>query len=192
MNEQQNEYLNSTKKLEKLIKTISVLLIFFGVLTVFLLVKMYKMDNTLNRLSYIISNETKEYNNKDILDVFVEESDVPETLLPLYDEINSEQNTDKNEQSTNNSYNSNPVTNVPEIDSNNKPNSSPIEDTTNNTSDSEIQTYVININSKKIHYLKCSFVNRMKEENKETVKLSKSELKNYINNGYTFCSTCGG
>ena len=52
--------------------------------------------------------------------------------------------------------------------------------------------YVINVNSNKIHYSSCTFVTRMKEENKKEIKLSKDELNNYLNNGYTFCSTCGG
>lgn len=53
-------------------------------------------------------------------------------------------------------------------------------------------TYVINKNSKKIHKSNCTFVSRMKDENKLTVKLTKEELNQYIKNGYTMCSTCGG
>ncbi len=190
MNEQQNDNAKSYKKLEKLIKLLSVLLVFFCLLSVFLLVKMYKMDNTLNRLSYIISNETEEFENKDVIDVFVEESDVPETLLPLYDEISSQQN-EENE-TKDNKNNTNSVTDNTEINSDTEHTSDKVEDTTNNDDNSGKITYIININSKKIHYSDCSFVNRMKEENKQTIKLSKSELKEYLNNGYTFCSTCGG
>lgn len=54
------------------------------------------------------------------------------------------------------------------------------------------KTYVINTNSKKIHYADCTFAERTKEENKKTVKLTDDELKSYLNNGYTFCKTCGG
>ena len=70
MNEQQESNVKSNNKLEKLIIMLSVLLVIFGILIVFLLVKMYKMDNTLNKLSYIISSEISEYENKDIIDIF--------------------------------------------------------------------------------------------------------------------------
>lgn len=52
--------------------------------------------------------------------------------------------------------------------------------------------YVINKNSKKIHLSDCTFVSRMKEDNKETVYLTEDELNERINNGYTKCSSCGG
>ncbi len=53
-------------------------------------------------------------------------------------------------------------------------------------------TYVINTSSKKIHIPDCSFVARTKEENKKTVVLSDEQLKDYVNNGYQLCKTCGG
>ena len=53
-------------------------------------------------------------------------------------------------------------------------------------------TYVINKNSKKIHRYDCSFVDRMNEENKQIVQLTDSELQEYLQNGYTNCSSCGG
>ncbi len=54
------------------------------------------------------------------------------------------------------------------------------------------KTYVINTSSKKIHKPDCSFIARTKEENKKTVVLSDEQLKEYINNGYQICKTCGG
>ena len=63
---------------------------------------------------------------------------------------------------------------------------------TSNTNDSQKSNFVINVNSNKIHYADCTFVNRMKEENRKYVQLSNTELKNYLNNGYSLCSTCGG
>ncbi len=190
MNEQQESNVKSNNKLEKLIIMLSVLLVIFGILTVFLLVKMYKMDNTLNKLSYIISSEISEYENKDIIDIFTEETEVPESILPVYDEIYSEETTTSTNINTNN--NSNNVTNKTETTSSQNINTTEVEITTSTTDNGEKITYAININSKKIHYAQCSFVNRMKEENKQTIKLSKNELKNYLENGYTFCSTCGG
>ena len=53
-------------------------------------------------------------------------------------------------------------------------------------------TYVINKNSKKIHRYDCSFVDRMNEKNKQIVQLTDSELQEYLQNGYTNCSSCGG
>lgn len=56
-----------------------------------------------------------------------------------------------------------------------------------------VRTYVINKNSKKVHYSTCSYAANMKEENKLTVQITYDELKNqYLSNGYTFCSKCGG
>ena len=52
--------------------------------------------------------------------------------------------------------------------------------------------FVINISSKKIHYADCSFVSRMNEDNRQSIQLTKDELNDYINNGYTLCSSCGG
>ncbi len=52
--------------------------------------------------------------------------------------------------------------------------------------------YVINTNSNKIHYPDCSYGKKINEENKKTVVLNKSELEEYLNNGYTMCSSCGG
>lgn len=53
-------------------------------------------------------------------------------------------------------------------------------------------TYVINKSSKKIHHYDCSFVDRMSEENRLTVKLTDDELNEYLNNGYEMCKSCGG
>lgn len=54
-------------------------------------------------------------------------------------------------------------------------------------------TYMINKNSKKIHFPNCSYAANMKEENKLTVKISADELNSqYLSNGYTFCSRCAG
>lgn len=58
---------------------------------------------------------------------------------------------------------------------------------------SNIVTYVINKNSHKIHYSNCSYASNMKEENRLVVKLTYPQLKDqYLSQGYTFCSRCGG
>ena len=188
MNEQHEYDMKSNNKLEKLIILLSVLLVIFGILTVFLLVKMYKIDNTLNKLSYIINTEISEYENEDLIDIFTEDTEIPESNLPIYDELSSGETTIEN---TTTGNISNDITIQTETTS--KQNDVTDAETNTTSTDNENKvTYVININSKKIHYAQCSFVSRMKEENKQTIKLSKNELKNYLENGYTFCSTCGG
>ena len=57
---------------------------------------------------------------------------------------------------------------------------------------SNTNTYVINKSSKKIHLQSCSFADRIKEDNKNVLQLTKEELQEYLQNGYTKCSTCGG
>ena len=54
------------------------------------------------------------------------------------------------------------------------------------------KTYVINKSSKKIHLESCSFADRIKEDNKQTLQLTIEELQEYLQNGYTKCNTCGG
>ncbi len=56
-------------------------------------------------------------------------------------------------------------------------------------STSNVKTYVINKNSKKIHSPDCEYVSNMKEENKLTVEID--NLEDYINRGYTICAKCG-
>ncbi len=106
-----------------------------------------------------------------IVEIFKEEEKEKGDILSYYDEISSESNTGKNDTST-----------------------SITETTSNSSSDNSTMEikYVINTDSNKIHYSDCSFADRTKEENKETVNLTKDELQNYLNNGYTFCKTCGG
>lgn len=55
----------------------------------------------------------------------------------------------------------------------------------------EIDTVlIINKNSKKIHSSTCSYVSKMKDENK--IVISSDELSNYLESGYTLCSVCHG
>lgn len=57
----------------------------------------------------------------------------------------------------------------------------------------KVRSYVINTSSKKIHYSDCSYATRIKDENKLVLNITEDELKsNYLSNGYTFCSKCGG
>ena len=54
------------------------------------------------------------------------------------------------------------------------------------------KTYIINKSSKKIHLESCSFADRIKEDNKDTLQLTNKELQEYLQNGYTKCNTSGG
>lgn len=112
-------------------------------------------------------------------------------------ETTGEEQTDKEPSDVSTSENQ---TTSEKIESTNTPttqNGNGTEVTSANSTESKPQgnttTYVINKNSKKIHYPNCSYASNMKEENKLTVKLTSDELKSqYLSNGYTFCSRCGG
>ena len=64
--------------------------------------------------------------------------------------------------------------------------------TIESSTNSSATTYVINKDSKKIHTENCSFSKRMNEENKLIVNLTPAELKEYLENGYTQCTSCKG
>lgn len=98
-----------------------------------------------------------------VVEVFHEEEKTPSDYIPLYDVISTTESETKNDDTT-----------------------------TSNNETTTKKTYVINNSSKKIHLQTCSFVSRMNEENKTIVQLVPEELQNYINDGYTLCSTCGG
>ncbi len=51
----------------------------------------------------------------------------------------------------------------------------------------KVKTYVVNTNSKKFHLTTCNSVQNMKEQNKKTVKSTRTEL---INQGYSPCGSC--
>lgn len=89
--------------------------------------------------------------------------------------------------------------NESEYNSNNELESIPSanEDTSENNNEiiddgNSKSTYVLNTSSKKIHNPSCSHAERMNEENKKIIELSNEQLEDYIQNGYTKCSTCGG
>lgn len=59
----------------------------------------------------------------------------------------------------------------------------------NGTTDisNNVQTYVLNTNTKKFHYPTCSSVSRMSEKNKQTVSESRDDI---ISQGYSPCGNC--
>ncbi len=108
---------------------------------------------------------TKDEKYDEVLDVFIEEESKVDDFLPYHSEVETK----------------------------NEPTSDKIEENTTEQQNNPSKIkYVINTNSKKIHFIDCSFVKRTSEENKKTVEMSKNELNNYLNDGYEFCKTCGG
>lgn len=125
--------------------------------------------------SVIVDTKTEK---ESVADIFIEEKGEIGDVLPLYDEIKetTETTTKNNSETT----------------ADNKENESITEVSTSQAQSSKKYNFVINVSSNKMHYADCSFVNRMKEENRKSVQLSDTELKEYLNSGYTLCSTCGG
>lgn len=185
MDENKKDNIKTNSKTESLLKLVSGLLIISCAITVALLFKINEMNDNINRLSYIMDNETESYQYKDTIDVFYEETENAEEMLPGYKEFNSNTNDDTTTKQTETTSKKDNSIIITENNTNKN-------DETQSADNSIKRNYVINTNSNKIHYSSCTFVGRMKEENKKEIELSKDELNNYLNNGYTFCSTCGG
>ncbi len=136
-------------------------------------------DGEYNRVSQVFNEEKKP---EDVLPILGLTSTTESTDDVVEDNNDSQNNEDdKNEQTTKKST---------QISSTTSTTTNKNETTTRQQS--KTKTYVINKNSKKIHTKDCSFVDRMKEENKQTVHLTSDELNEHINNGYSTCSSCGG
>lgn len=178
------EFLEKSVSGEIILKRIAFYLFLICVLLGLVFFKLNEINESILMIAEPISVHTKEEKNKDIADVFIEEKGEIGDVLPFYNEL---------EESTSEATT---TTKIDETNSNikeheDKTNTTTEVATSNNHSSSKIN-FVINVNSNKIHYADCSFVNRMKEENRKSIQLSDSELKEYLNNGYTLCSTCGG
>ncbi len=158
-------------------KTLRIIALFLFLITVLLMLIFLKLDKLSKNFVILANNESieisttnEEYN--DVIDVFYETTEDMGDVLPLYDETSDTTSTISTESSESIKSESNVTT------------------TTSNPSAKT--TYVINKNSKKMHYKTCSFVSKMKDENKLIVQLDKQELNSYLNSGYSFCSSCGG
>lgn len=151
-------------------------------------------DGEYNRVSEVFYNEKKP---EDILPI-LEVTSTTETTSEVEESINIEQDGENSttEATSNNSKqnDSTSTTNKQETPNKHETTTKNNNSTTTatNSTNTQTKTYVINKSTKKIHTDNCSFVERMKEDNKQTVKLSDDELDEYINNGYTLCSSCGG
>ena len=162
--------------------------LYFFLTCVLFVVLIFKLGETNQYLKEIAKNgteviqiETKDDDYENVVDVYIEPSKSAEDIVPILGEITStETTTEKSKETT---------TKKDSAENSNTNTQSPSQ---NNENKSDKTTYVLNISSKKIHLPNCSFVDRTKEENKKTVELTAQELKEYLNNGYTFCKTCGG
>lgn len=161
--------------------------LYFFLTCVLFVVLIFKLGETNHYLKEIAANgtgvieiETKDDDYENVVDIYIEPTKSAEDIVPILGEMTStETTTEKSKETTtkkDGAENSNTTTQSA---------------SQNNADKSDKTTYVLNISSKKIHLPNCSFVDRTKEENKKTVELTAQELKEYLNNGYTFCKTCG-
>ncbi len=168
--------------------------LYFFFTCVLFVILIFKLGETNRYLKEIAANgteeieiETKDKDYENVVDVYIETTKSPEDIVPILGEMtSSETTTDISKETTTNKNETITKENVT------KENTTKQSTTQNNDNKSDKTTYVLNISSKKIHVADCSFVDRTKEENKKIVELTNQELQEYLNNGYTFCKTCGG
>lgn len=132
----------------------------------------------------VIEVETKDNDYESVVAVYIDGT--TKTLadyVPVFDEITKDEPTTQKSTET--------TTKAKETTSKDKATTQTKQQTTANNNKSGKTTYILNTSSKKIHLPTCSFVDRTKDENKKTVQLTAEELQEYLNNGYTFCKTCG-
>lgn len=182
-NSRLKEFVDYLRSDEFRIKTISTCCVIIAATLVLIAGELYNIYKGINAVTDLL--EDGEYNR--VAEIFYEE-ETPEDVLPILGATSTTEATNSTEditEKTTNKKSENTTTSTTTEKHEN--------DTTSTTkSQSKTKTYVINKSSKKIHTKDCSFVDRMKEENKQTVQLTSDELNDYIDNGYTTCSSCGG
>ncbi len=175
------EFLDKSVSSEFVLKRIAFYLLLICILLGLIFFKLNEInENIVSAFEPIISSYNTE-KEENVADVFIEDKFEISDTLPLFEEEKTSPTTTVQSSSELNTDNT-----VSE------PKTENTDDKPTNTDNTQKRSFVINVNSKKIHYADCSFVNRMKEENRKIVQLSDSELREYLNNGYTLCSTCGG
>ncbi len=193
-NKEQNQKFNKdTKKLSELLKKvvdnevslkrIPFYMCLICILLIVLIVKLHSIDKHLETIAsdgviYATFNDT-------FYEVTTEKEVELEDYVPLLEVLTEEPLYNDEETTSNKTTTTTTTTTKPHINN---------ETTKQNSIDSQSskETYIININSKKIHYADCSSAIRTKEENKKTVELTDEELQEYLNDGHSFCKTCGG
>ena len=200
-NKNENKLVSIFKKLTDSEQALKRIPTYFFCICVLLIAIAIQLGNTNKYLRIISENGTNivEYETFDdtFVEIITEEQKDIEDYVPLLEEVSTETTTKKQNISSkvtttakNNSDNETTTNN--KVETTTTTTTSTVTHTTTSQNISNSQTYVLNINSKKIHLPDCSFVARTKEENKKTVKLTDDELQAYVNDGYTICKTCGG
>ncbi len=174
------EFLDKSVSSEIVLKRIAFYLLLICILLGLIFFKLNEINKSIILATEPIISSYNTEKAENVADVFIEDKTEISDTLPLFEE----------------EVKTTTIQNNIELNTDNKNNESKTENTTEksttNTDNTQKRNFVINVNSNKIHYADCSFVNRMKEENKKNVQLNDSELKEYLNNGYTLCTTCGG
>mgnify|MGYP003289079374 CR=1 FL=1 len=182
MKDRITKFLENSVTGEAVLKRIAFYLFLICVLLILIFFKLNEINNNFLNITEPILSSIKSEEKESVKDVFIDENDnIVGEVLPMYNEL-SESETDNTINNTTES-----TTKVKENSTENT-----TEAVTQQHSNSQKYDFVINTNSNKIHYVDCTFVGRMKEENKKYIQLSNDELNDYLNNGYTLCSTCGG
>lgn len=193
------EFFDYLKSDEFRIKTISTCCVIMAALLLLIAGELYNIYKGIIAVTDLL--EDGEYNR--VVEVFDNEKTV-EDIMPILDVISTTELTVENSENSDIKDNNDEVESTTKKTTQTNANSQTTNKTETTTKSNKtttttttkpqlkIKTYVINKNSKKIHTEDCSFVDRMKEENKQVVQLTKEELNKYIDNGYTTCSSCGG
>lgn len=214
-NKKENKFIEFLKKAADSEHIFQAIPIFFLITCCLLVGMMFKLNQTNEYLKKIASEKTdgiefgtlderksenEEENSKIQIDISENE---PDTLAPYFEDTTSDrENTSKGKTESKPSKapetSSSPqaVSKAPSpspAPSSSAKQTEPAKSQPPSTENAAAKsTYVINKNSKTIHKSSCSFVDRMNDSNKLTVKLSLQELNEYIHDGYKMCKTCGG
>lgn len=178
------EFLDKSVTSEMILKRIAFYLFLSCILLGLIFFKLNEINENLVLATEQITADYKTENEEIASDIFIEDKSEPGDTLPILDEYETASPDEPTNQI---------VDKGNKTEQNTEPKTeAPADSLTSDTNSSQKYSFVININSNKIHYADCTFVNRMKEENRKNIQLSKAELNDYLNNGYTLCSTCGG
>ena len=185
MKKKLTDYLEKAVTAEAVVRRIAFYLLIICVFLCLIFFKLNEINQTILEVNEPILSSVKTEENESVKDVFIEENDnIIGDVLPMYNELKESESKKEDE-----AVSDKATVNTTEASTGK---SFEDESTAQQQSSSKKSDFVINVSSKKIHYADCTFVGRMKEENRKAVQLSYEELNEYINNGYKLCSTCGG
>lgn len=181
---QNSEYNEQSSKNDMHVNNLSKCLILVIILLIVIAVELYFTNNKLDK----IIDYSNESDKQAVVEIFRESEKTLSDVLPILDETSTVAPPSDIESTTRNSGSNISTTKTTETSQTEAGTTKSV----TQSNDSERTEYILNTSSKKIHLPNCTFVSRTMEENKKIVNLSDDELKEYMNNGYTFCKTCGG